>query len=95
MGYCKLAGRLSEEEKFGSKIGRVDVPTGPNEFRIHYFTAASIYRITIVTEEMVRREIAVPKQLEFDYVEDLDEYGAGLRAKGQDKNVDEPPYFSR
>ncbi|MFO0806058.1 MAG: hypothetical protein U0791_23380 [Gemmataceae bacterium] len=28
MGHVKLAGRLTEEEKFGAKLGRIDIPTG-------------------------------------------------------------------
>lgn len=27
MGHVKLAGRLTEEEKFGTKMGRLDIPT--------------------------------------------------------------------
>ncbi len=27
MGHVKIAGRISEEEKFGGKLGRIDVPT--------------------------------------------------------------------
>lgn len=27
MGHVKLAGRLTEEEKFGAKLGRPDIPT--------------------------------------------------------------------
>ncbi|HZZ80967.1 MAG TPA: hypothetical protein VFE62_20870 [Gemmataceae bacterium] len=27
MGHVKLAGRLTEEEKFGGKLGRLDIPT--------------------------------------------------------------------
>ncbi len=27
MGHVRLAGRLTEEEKFGSKMGRLDIPT--------------------------------------------------------------------
>jgi hypothetical protein len=29
MGHVKLAGRLSEEERFGSKMGRLDIPAPP------------------------------------------------------------------
>lgn len=28
MGHVRLAGRLTEEERFGSKMGRLDIPTG-------------------------------------------------------------------
>lgn len=31
MGHVRLAGRLSEEEKFGSKLGRLDIPNAPHK----------------------------------------------------------------
>jgi hypothetical protein len=82
MGHVKLAGRLTEEEKFGAKMGRLDIPTHekcecPNASRTNvmeqtvecskcdgsgfvksfvsqYFGGGSVYRITIVTEEVAR-----------------------------------------
>lgn len=54
MGHVKLAGRLTEEEKFGCKVGRLDIPDGEG-FVTQYFGGASIYRITIVTEEVARQ----------------------------------------
>ena len=27
MGHIKICGRLTEEEKFGAKMGRLDIPT--------------------------------------------------------------------
>jgi hypothetical protein len=98
MGHVRLAGRLTEEEKFGVKMGRLDIPsqkpacTGisaiwcplhgdcscKNEcdkndddcplhsrhsnhgdvqddtFVTQLFGGASVYRITIVTEEVAR-----------------------------------------
>lgn len=30
MGHVRIAGRLSEEERFGGKMGRIDVPNPPN-----------------------------------------------------------------
>ncbi len=31
MGHVRLAGRISEEEKFGSKMGRLDIPLPPEK----------------------------------------------------------------
>lgn len=53
MGHVRLAGRLSEEEKFGSKLGRIDIPKGES-FVTQYFGASSVYRITLCTEETAR-----------------------------------------
>ena len=55
MGHVRLAGKLSEEEKFGSKIGRLDIPQEEG-FITQYFGGGSVYRITIVTEAVARHE---------------------------------------
>lgn len=87
MGHVRLAGRLTEEEKFGTKMGRLDIPaevtcptcggsgngeisTGPDPandpcagclgkgqvpgFVTQMFGGGSVYRITVVTEEVAR-----------------------------------------
>ena len=81
MGHVKLAGKLTEVERFGSKMGRLDIPTTepcscangsklemlptlPCEqchgagfiysFVSQFFGGGSVYRITIVTEEVAR-----------------------------------------
>lgn len=61
MGHVKLAGRLTEEEKFGAKFGRLDIPVDPPplldsdpEFVTQFFGGGSVYRITLVTEEVAR-----------------------------------------
>lgn len=53
MGHVKLAGRLSEEEKFGAKLGRLDIPT-EDGWLTQYFGGGSVYRITLVTEAVAR-----------------------------------------
>lgn len=53
MGHVRMAGRLTEEERFGGKMGRLDVPDG-DRFVTTYFTAGSVYRITPTTEELAR-----------------------------------------
>jgi hypothetical protein len=59
MGHIKRAGRLSEEEKFGSKMGRLDMPDDACGFVTMYFGGGSVYKITLVTEAVAR---AVSKQ---------------------------------
>lgn len=97
MGHVKLAGKLTEEERFGAKMGRLDIPvhggcTGVSAnwcpkcgdcvckdagdkndadcplhaecskhaeveeggFITQFFGGGSVYRITIVTEEVAR-----------------------------------------
>lgn len=54
MGHVRLAGRVSEEEKFGGKLGRLDIPMPDGTFVTQYFGAGSVYRITLVTEQVAR-----------------------------------------
>lgn len=54
MGHVRLAGRVSEEEKFGTKLGRIDVPQKDGTFVTQYFSGSSIYRLTPVSEHVAR-----------------------------------------
>lgn len=55
MGHVKLAGYVTEEERFGVKMGRIDVPGADGQTIVtQYFSGASVYRITPVTEEVAR-----------------------------------------
>lgn len=57
MGHVRLAGRLTEENLFGSALGRIDIPVGDgtDEFITQYFGGGSVYRITPVSEEAARQ----------------------------------------
>lgn len=55
MGHVRLAGRVSEEERFGAKMGRIDIPRPDGTFVTQYFGGSSIYRMTPTTEEVARR----------------------------------------
>lgn len=55
MGHVKLAGRLSEEEKFGAKMGRLDVPQADGTFVTKFFGGASVYAVTVTTEAVARQ----------------------------------------
>lgn len=61
MGHVRLAVRVSEEEKFGHKLGRIDVPTPAGGFVTQYFGGQSVYRLTPVSED-VAREVALHTQ---------------------------------
>ena len=56
MGHVKLAGKITEEEKFGTKMGRLDIPDGDG-FVTQLFGGSSVYRITIVTEAVARQVV--------------------------------------
>jgi hypothetical protein len=53
MGHVRLAGRLSQEEHFGAKMGRLDIPQ-VGGFVTQLFGGGSVYRITFVSEEVAR-----------------------------------------
>lgn len=57
MGHVRIAGMVTEEEQFGVKMGRCDIP-GPDEtiYATMYFSGASIYRVTPTTEAVARQE---------------------------------------
>lgn len=54
MGHVRMAGRVTEEERFGAKVGRCDVPNGDDGFTTVFFTGSSIYRLTPCTEDAAR-----------------------------------------
>ena len=70
MGHVRLAGRISEEERFGGKYGRIDIPQDDGSWVTQYFGAQSVYRITPVTEE-VARAVAKRSQPEPAYAWDV------------------------
>ncbi len=54
MGHARYAGKLTEEEKFGCKLGRVDTPNDDGTFTTVYFGGSSVYKIEVVTEAVAR-----------------------------------------
>ncbi|MBW3638157.1 MAG: hypothetical protein KY445_17060, partial [Armatimonadetes bacterium] len=53
MGHTKMAGRVSEETKFGTVMGRIDIPKG-DAFVTTYFSGGSVYRVTPCDEKSAR-----------------------------------------
>jgi hypothetical protein len=53
MGHVRLAGKVTEEEHFGAKLGRIDIPNGDG-FTTQWFSGGSIYRLTPTTEAIAR-----------------------------------------
>lgn len=54
MGHVRTAGRVTEEEHFGAKLGRIDVPQADGKYVTQLFGGASVYRLTLVSEEAAR-----------------------------------------
>jgi len=54
LGHVRLAGRVSEEEHFGAKLGRLDIPMAGGGFTTQFFGGSAVYRLTPVTEVIAR-----------------------------------------
>ena len=56
MGHVKIAGYLTEEERFGAKMGRLEIPRAdPPGYTTQFFGGSSVYRITPTTEGIARK----------------------------------------
>lgn len=58
MGHVRMAGKVSTTERYGAKMGRIDIPDGDG-FKTQFFGGGSVYRETPTTEEIAR---AIAKQ---------------------------------
>ena len=54
LGHVRMAGLVSEEEHFGTKMGRIDIPNVQGGFTTQYFSGSAVYRLTPTTEEIAR-----------------------------------------
>lgn len=54
LGHRRLAGRVSEVEMFGVKMGRIDIPQADGKMMTKFFGGGSVYSMTIVNEEAAR-----------------------------------------
>lgn len=54
MGHRRLAGRVSEEERFGAKMLRLDVPLADGKFATSWYGAAALYGVQVVSEDAAR-----------------------------------------
>lgn len=95
LGHVRYAGRVTEEEKFGVKMLRLDIPDGDG-FVTKYLGGSTLYSVTVVTEAVARHVAQksapapvspwdFPKQLAAEPRRDL--YG-----EDDDDHEDETPY---
>lgn len=54
MGHRKLVGRVSEVERYGSKMPRIDVPLPGGEFATQFYGGSAVYCESPTTEEVAR-----------------------------------------
>lgn len=59
-GHRSHAGRAREEERFGAKMLRIDIPVNgdaeANGWRTHYYGGSSIFSFTLTDEATVMRQ---------------------------------------
>ncbi len=85
MGHVRLGGYVTEEEKFGSKVGRIDIPQGDKTVT-QFFGGGSIYRLTVTTEDVARAVAAhhEPRPIEpYEFQALISNEGVGVRADWQ------------
>lgn len=87
MGHVKTAGLISEQELFGTTLGRIDIPTDDGQMITQYFGGGSVYRLTPVSE-MVARAFAArntPRPVSTEHWK--------LPAPDEDEDLDGPEWF--
>jgi hypothetical protein len=95
MGHVKLAGYITEEELFGSKIGRIDIPGENGQTAVtQYFGGHTVYRLTPVTEDVARafaigHQPAPVTRWELKTVELPETAGPGYRDDYEDGEYDD------
>lgn len=59
MGHRRHAGRAREEERFGTKMVRIDIPIDGNAeangWKTHYYSGASLFSYTLTDEATIVR----------------------------------------
>ncbi|MBY0548745.1 MAG: hypothetical protein K2W95_15855 [Candidatus Obscuribacterales bacterium] len=74
MGHVRLAGYVTEEEHFGAKLGRIDVPLEQGTVT-QFFGGSSVYRVTpcseVIAKQIAQDSISKPiKEWEVKHVVD-------------------------
>jgi hypothetical protein len=90
MGHVRMAGKVTEQELFGTKLARIDIPSPDGGQSVtQYFGGSSVYRITPVTEELARAVAAHNSPAPIH----IWELPKGLKpAPGDDDDDDEPEF---
>lgn len=96
MGHVRIAGRVTEEEHFGAKLGRIDIPTGDG-FVTQFFGGSSVYRMTPCSEAAARGVAAanVPQPVhswELPALPQYDDEDSVIDAYDQSGDPDNEPF---
>ncbi len=55
MGHRSLAGRVTEVQRFGATLMRIDIPGESDAFTTQFYGGQAIYCVTPTTEELARK----------------------------------------
>ncbi len=91
MGHVRLGGKVTEENLFGTKMGRIDIPGADDRFTTQYFAGSAVYRLTPTTEE-IARAVARAAQPEPVHRWELPGLAAGDHAAGDEDDEDDEDY---
>ena len=69
MGHVRCFGRVTEEEHFGQKLGRIEIPISDTEFTTQFFGGSSVYRLSPCDEETARKGAGYRRPQISEYVE--------------------------
>ena len=53
-GHTRLGGYITEEQRFGGTVGRIDIPMADGSTMTQFFGANSFFGLTPVSEEVAR-----------------------------------------
>ena len=59
MGHCTFAGKVTEETKFGTTLGRCDIPQSDGSFVTRYFPGSSLYSLVVCTEAAAKARAGI------------------------------------
>lgn len=95
-GHRRHAGRIREEERFGAKMLRIDVPTVKDgiatEWSTHFYGGSSIFSLTLTDEASVLRankSYESPARVTFRSGHDVFEPGE-IDGSDQDEETEAP-----
>lgn len=91
-GHLRVAGKLTEVERFGSKLGRIDIPMPDGSFVTKEFHGSSLYAITYV-DEAAARAVAARNSVEPVHSWELPKQIAAPAAVRESGEYDAPPRF--
>lgn len=90
MGHRRIAGRVSEEQRYGVTLLRVDEPRADGSFRSSLYGGASLYGVHFVEEHEAREAAKHASPRPFSWILDRAALPAPAARTGFDEPGDDP-----